>query len=862
MKKDRTMESRVCSLGNETSDKQNQERKLKMNTNVKNSLIGAGLRGIAVTVAALFAATASAGNRKDGGKARRRAAGANGSSLKTIAASLAVASLFAVGAAHAVPATAVSHAVDGRIISAADIGDSSDWIEVAHNNGYSLIVRQAALPSSNGEFGSSSMYGTSAARNKVNNWFKNTLGQNAPVRNYTVKHNALSSLGSYPSPSAGLSTPTETGATTGDDVAFLLSFGEAASFISGQYIASGKYSPSSATAKANANKLVLAQNQYWWLRTPNASDRASTVGNEGGNASSVSSYARISTMPVIRPALWVSATMFLPTAYTVRLDHNIPGASAYQDVPVKVGSPMPSATAPTRAGHTFEGFFDSGDVKYYNANMSSAKNWDKYQNDTLYAKWAALPGVTVTFDYDGATSGNAEQSRTVIIGQPYGALPAPEKTGYTFGGWFVNGAGAEILASTAIAIPSNHTLVAKWTTGTVFVLFEYNGATGGNDEAFRFVTFGQPYGELPVPTKADHIFGGWFHLGTSDKVEASTLVANAAPHELEAQWTQAGPVLVQFDYVGATGGTNEMFRLVAFGQPYGALPVPIKAGHFFDGWRLSGLPDEITGETLVDIAAPHELIAQWTETVPIFVYFEYNGATGGADEEFRFVTFHAPYGELPEPTKPGHTFGGWFHLGTSDKVEVDTLVTLTDPHMLEARWDVKSVTVTFDYDGATEGNDEETRTVLIGEAYGALPEPVKPGHTFAGWHIHGYRAEVFDDTLVEIEEDHTLVAAWETLALDEQFLHVRTINVDRAAGIVTLRWDPAQIEGELVSYEIHATGDLATPAAGWDIYAHDGVTVVIDDSGAAEHTALLKPALLANPLGDKGFFKVKALTRQ
>ncbi|MCL2104060.1 MAG: hypothetical protein FWH21_03245, partial [Kiritimatiellaeota bacterium] len=212
-----------------------------MNTNVKNSLISAGLRGIVVTGATLFAAAVSAGNRKDGGKAHRRAAGVSGSSLKTIAASLAAASLFAADAAHAVPWTTVSHAVDGRIISAADIGDSSDWIEVAHNNGYSLIVRQAALPSSNGEFGNSSMYGSSAARNKVNNWFKNTLPQNAPVRNFTVKHDALSSLGSYPSPSAGLSTPTETGATTGDDLAFLLSFCEAASFTSGQYNASGKY---------------------------------------------------------------------------------------------------------------------------------------------------------------------------------------------------------------------------------------------------------------------------------------------------------------------------------------------------------------------------------------------------------------------------------------------------------------------------------------------------------------------------------------------------------------------------------------------------------------------------------------------
>ena len=191
----------------------------------------------------------------------------------------------------------------------------------------------------------------------------------------------------------------------------------------------------------------------------------------------------------------------------------------------------------------------------------------------------------------------------------------------------------------------------------------------------------------------------------------------------------------------------------------------------------------------------------------------------------------------------------------------NTLVSNTEPHALEARWSAKSITVTFDYDGATDGNHEETRIVTFNEAYGALPDPAKPGHSFAGWHIEGHRAEIFDDTLVAIENDHTLVAAWTARPIEEQSLHVRAINVDRAAGAVILRWDPVQIEGDLVSYEIHATGDLATAAVDWDIYEHDGAAVEIDDSGAAEHKAILKPALLANPLGDKGFFKVKAFTR-
>jgi uncharacterized repeat protein (TIGR02543 family) len=53
---------------------------------------------------------------------------------------------------------------------------------------------------------------------------------------------------------------------------------------------------------------------------------------------------------------------------------------------------MPSATMPTREGHTFNGYFDatSGGTKYYNADCTSAKNWDKTSDATLYAQWECV----------------------------------------------------------------------------------------------------------------------------------------------------------------------------------------------------------------------------------------------------------------------------------------------------------------------------------------------------------------------------------------------------------------------------------------------------------------------------------------
>ena len=74
---------------------------------------------------------------------------------------------------------------------------------------------------------------------------------------------------------------------------------------------------------------------------------------------------------------------------TVTLNAN-GGTGGTAKVTATYGQAMPSATMPTREDYTFNGYFDdaSGGTKYYNANGSSAKNWDKTANTNLYAQWS------------------------------------------------------------------------------------------------------------------------------------------------------------------------------------------------------------------------------------------------------------------------------------------------------------------------------------------------------------------------------------------------------------------------------------------------------------------------------------------
>ena len=83
-------------------------------------------------------------------------------------------------------------------------------------------------------------------------------------------------------------------------------------------------------------------------------------------------------------------------AYTVTFNKQ-GGTGGTDSVTATIGSAMLTVTPPTRQSYTFTGYFDAttDGTKYYNADGTSAKAWDKTADTTLYAQWtAALPTVT------------------------------------------------------------------------------------------------------------------------------------------------------------------------------------------------------------------------------------------------------------------------------------------------------------------------------------------------------------------------------------------------------------------------------------------------------------------------------------
>lgn len=101
---------------------------------------------------------------------------------------------------------------------------------------------------------------------------------------------------------------------------------------------------------------------------------------------------------------------------------------------------------------------------------------------TLYGRWDEY---MVGFDVNGGSGSFAQKE--VVYGGPYGELPTPNRSGYTFVGW-VNERNESVTSATVVETARDHTLYARWEeipSEYVEVTFWKNGL--GNKDIERAV---------------------------------------------------------------------------------------------------------------------------------------------------------------------------------------------------------------------------------------------------------------------------------------------------------------------------------------------------------------------------------------
>ena len=152
--------------------------------------------------------------------------------------------------------------------------------------------------------------------------------------------------------------------------------------------------------------------------------------------------------------------------------------------------------------------------------------------------FATHGGYNVTFDTEGGSEIAAQRLKH---GELAKEPEIPLKPGYTFCGWITSE--DESLAKewnfATDKVENDMTLYAVWMPAEVMVKFDLDG--GNLDEETyipdKAVTYGEVYGELPVPEKEGFLFDGWVYSGAV--IKADTTVTMTGEHVLTARWIPA-----------------------------------------------------------------------------------------------------------------------------------------------------------------------------------------------------------------------------------------------------------------------------------------------------------------------------------
>ena len=184
------------------------------------------------------------------------------------------------------------------------------------------------------------------------------------------------------------------------------------------------------------------------------------------------------------------------------------------------------------------------------------------------------------------------------------------------------------------------------------------------------------------------------------------------------------------------------------------LPEPYRAGYTFEGWYENGnLVEKI--EITEDNIGNRIFTAKW-ELVPY--YISYEGAEISSSEYTEYTIKKEV--KLPEPTKKGYEFLGWYANAEFTGSAVTVIPAgSTGDKTFWAKWKVIPYSITYIVDNQSYS---VTKYTIETESVDFPAAPEKEGYTFEGWYENGNLVEK-----IEITEDNignrSFYAKWEII---------------------------------------------------------------------------------------------------
>ena len=304
-------------------------------------------------------------------------------------------------------------------------------------------------------------------------------------------------------------------------------------------------------------------------------------------------------------------------------------------------------------------------------------------------------------------------------------MPTPTQDFYEFGGWYTDALCTSEKVVFPYTVKGNVTFYAKWTSTYDVRFFDVNGIQIGDTQK---VEHGKCAKAPDDPIKEGHTFAGWSN-GTGIPLSGAQIgsleVTN--PVEYTAVFDAKVYDVCFFDENGVQLGDTQK---VEHGKHATAPDDPTKEWHTFAGWSNgTGIP--LSGAQIgsLEVTNPVEYTAVFDAKVYDVCFFDENGVQLGDTQKVE----HGKYATAPDdPEKEGYAFAGWSN-GTGiplSGAQIESLE-VTNPVEYTAVFDAKEYDVCFLDD---EGNRiGEAQQVEHGKYATAPDDPIKEGHTFAGW---------------------------------------------------------------------------------------------------------------------------------
>ncbi len=264
--------------------------------------------------------------------------------------------------------------------------------------------------------------------------------------------------------------------------------------------------------------------------------------------------------------------------YTVTFDSN--GGNDIENQKIPFNKNVVKPNNPIRDGYKFNGWYLNGEEYDFTKEVTS--------DITLVANWEKeIVKYIITYVNQGIKEEKVVEENT-ILEKPND----PVRDGYKFSGWYLNGEEYDFTKE----VTSDITLVANWEK---FYAIKFLNAElddilfSKNDEI-----------TLPIPTKENYIFKGWF---TSYAYEGEPIevieIGTSKNLTLIAKWARG----YKINYNLNDGVMPEEYQNYYEYESEYILPIPTKNGYKFKGWTENPNSSYITYMVCIPLIYEEEI---------------------------------------------------------------------------------------------------------------------------------------------------------------------------------------------------------------------------------------------------------------